>query len=1795
MTGPASGQAAAGTTSPGRTIDRRDGARAIGTLLAVGLALRLIIAYLLPGSGFGVDLSAFEYWANDLATNGPFGFYERGFFADYTPGYLYVLWLVGLVGQGLGGAGIDAVGPWTGTDLLKLPAILCDLAIGWLVWRMVQDLGGSRRLGLIAAAIFLFNPITWWDSTVWGQVDSFGVVFLLLGVRELWKDRPERAAILATFAAIAKPQLGILVPIVAAVVIKRYYFDVEPERRFRLPGSLPALFRARTAFRVATTAGAGLLTAIIVSAPFKLTLFGLIGQVASAAAGYPYLSVNAYNPWAMLELDGEGVAATGRWVRDVVGPAGEPGFMFGPIPAVLVGTALLLSAVAAVSVLVARRPDRLTILVGIAVLAVAFFVVPTRVHERYLYPFFALGVILAALSSRWLVAYVVLSVASFANLYVVLTTLYPDNPGIEDWLGIGPDIRAPLTVSIIAVVHLAGFVWVALQLRDSQLARLADEVRARAGGAGVPATPSPRPVPASNGGWQPDPVLDPVLDPATSVVAVETVMATTPPPASEEMFVGTAPAEDVVPWDPRDGEPPPRRHWLAPPPAGAPGVLASIRRAVFARPLRADRSASLAREGRGRFGRLDLWVLIVLVVATLGLRTFRLSEPYSMHFDEVYHARTATEFLQHWRYGDPHDIYEYTHPHLAKYAMATGLAAFGNNRVTGTSELGVTVRDAVLELRWDDPTLPGGRAGDRVFIATGSEVRAYSLADRSFEAAVSVPGAVALAMDQGTHTLFVGTDTGSVVAFDTAFQFDVLRTDGSGAGSVDSPVNVGTVGGPITGMLVPSSGGELIVTTAADELVALDSTTGQVLGRIVLPGLQDIAQAGSANQVIAEPAFVSDAFAAATLLAELLGGEAAEIESRLTSGAESVILGAAPTASARTTLDEAIADGRLAGVRVESVPLVAAADAQGLTFVSTRNAGLSSQLQIEGATGLAHVTGLEDERLYVAAGTTIPIVRLPDNSAGREPYVDATLDAPGPVTDVTFDPSTNFVHVLGRTPDGSTPTIYVIEPHGNAIFADAPLPFEPFSWVTDAQPRYPSEDRQAILAFSNAGTVAEVDVGSNPFAWRLPGVVAGALLAGLLYLLARILFQRRTVGLLVAAFVLLDAMMFVQSRIGMNDVYVALFIVAAYTLFAALWMGALRGRWAFWLAMPVVGLLLGLGLSSKWVALYAVAGLGVLTLARSALGRLLIVVGMIGATTVLGYMAINVPQGATSGGNLAFVLIMIALTLGAVLTVVLHPIEWTPEEIRFAVAAPVAAGIGLLLVAIPLGLLDTSITISGVSVSVLTIAGLLALAGGLVAAGFWLAARFGFGPLAPPLPAGAYGPPPASPAPAEGWLRLGSGWGIPAVWLAICLGVIPIAVYVISYLPWVALGNRLTESWPAGNTGQTLIDLTKSMYDYHNNLRASHAASSPWWAWPFDLKPVWFYQGSFAGNTAASIYDAGNIVIWWLGIPAMAFCAWQAWKRRSLALALVMIGFAFQWLSWARIDRATFQYHYFTGLPFVILGLAYFVAELWHGPSRGTWLLARVAAALAIVAPALLWIGKGPLCRFVNVEAVNPGSQACVGNPGDLVVTARVAGLVIVMGVAVVLLVYQLLRMRRAGREAAAGRGSDERQRLLLLVLTGVGAWVGIAAASTLLGEGIVYEARGFQSSYIALLVAVPLVLIAGFVITARDARRFAMGIVFAAALAFLVLYPNISALPLPSTVVNAYQGLLPTYLYPFQFPVNTDPASPSVALLAPEPILLAVALTVTSVVVGYAAWVWRIGPVPRTPRNDGMAPAKGA
>jgi Gpi18-like mannosyltransferase len=1773
-----------GADAPTRTTWTREGVVAILAVLGLALAARLIIVYAFPGTGLKFDIGLFRFWAEDLAHNGLSGVYDR-VFLDYTPGYLYVLYVVGLIGQAVGGVG----------DLIKIPPILADIAIGWLVWSMVLELGGGRRAALFGATIAVLNPVSWFDSVTWSQVDSFGVVFLLLGVRDLWRDRPERSAVWAVIAALIKPQLAILVPIVAAVTIRRALWPSDPEAAAGpiLPGDASLLERLRawerrtgSPIRIATTGAAALVTTFVLCAPVGLSVIhvgpngldsALLRQIFSTASEYPYVTVNAYNPWALAELHGNGMAANGAWICDAIFTNPNPlgvtcpeGFLvLGAIPAVTIGAALLAFVFAVVCGVVAVRPERLTILVSVAVLAVAFFVVPTRVHERYMYPFFALGAILAAVSWRWLAAYLVLSVTTFLNMYVVLTTVFASyqSPGIVDWLGIGPMVRSTPWVVTIALVNSATAIWVFVQLRQSAFEALRRELsRGLAGWAGAP-------VSAVIASRRRDEGVEPVDDGADLVPGSPVSAASSGGSTGGVAPVAWAPAAAAAASDAVT-----MPTWTEPASAVDVGVIEWLRQKIMARPIRPDRTKGLEREPGGRLDKLDLWILVVLVAAVLGVRMFRLAEPYQMHFDEVYHARTATEFLQDWRYGYSHPIYEWTHPHLAKYAMAGGLVAWGDDRVGATSDLGVPVRGAVIEPRRDEPRLTGSRGGDRVHVATGSELRSYDLLDRRLVYSVPIPGASSVAFDNAGYRLFIGTDTGDILVFDATGLDGVSSPEL--AGLVAPPASFGHVDGGIGQLHASEDGRTLFVATKDGRLVTLDGDTAEKIGDVPLAGIAAFAPGGTGPVVATTTGAVEDPAAAAAVLADLLGGDAATYEARLRSTQGSTIVAGIGGPDQKANIDAAIADGRLAGLTVQDAPRTAIADAQGVTFVASPTGDVVTSIALDGgAFGLAYVT-VDNPRLYVTTGGTdegapgeVATILVGGDTAKNGPIRQATMPLPGRGSTVMYDDASQMVHVLGVQPDGGGSTIYVIEPHADpgAVFADAPLAFDPVATLMDSNQMYPTDDRQQILAFSPEGQVASVDVGMHAFAWRVPGVLAGAAMAALLYVLTRILFRRREVAVLVGIFTLVDGMLFVQSRIGMNDAYVGVFIVAAYTLFAAIWTSSWRWRGAFWVAMPIIGLLLGLALASKWVGLYAIGGIGLLILVRSALGRLLAILGLVALTGVLGHLALVVPEGGGLG-NLPFVVIMIALTAAAVVINVLHPIAWSDDEMRFAVAAPAALGVLVALVAVATKTIESSTVVAGFAVTPLFMAGALVLLSLLIYAAFVVAGRAGFGPMA--VPPGPTDPaallPPASAPPREGWLRPGALLGAPVVWMLVCLFALPVVVYVATYIPWAMIeGHQLIAGWPPGHEGQTLVQLTQEMYDYHNNLTAGHAASSPWWAWPLDLKPVWFYQEGLAGGTTAAIYDAGNLVIWWLGIPAMAFVAWQAYARRSLALALIVIAFLCQWVAWARIDRAAFQYHYYTSLPFVIMALAYFAAELWHGASRRTWLFAKVTAGVAIMGPAILWLLARPLCGFVGVERAVPGSAACPPIIPNLVVTAQTAAVTLVVFLAIVAFIYWAMTADLSG---AAARGA-----LVRLVAIAGGAIVGIFVSLVIVPPVAIVDVGGFPAEPLVLVVSVALLFLAVFVATSRDARRFVVGMVTAAVGWFLVVYPNFAALPLPAVVANAYQGLLPTYPYPFQFPSNRAEVVKDVKLLDPVALVLAGAVVLLCLVLAYSAWVWRI------------------
>ncbi|HJW22389.1 MAG TPA: phospholipid carrier-dependent glycosyltransferase, partial [Candidatus Limnocylindrales bacterium] len=1381
-----------------RTAPRDAAGGAIAALLILGLAFRLIIAALLPGSGFQVDISSFSYWASNLASQGLYGFYDRPFFHDYTPGYLYVLWVVGLIG-GLIGQAVSLFGQSFGlVDLLKVVPILGDVTLAYLAWSMARELGASERAARIGAFILVVNPVTWVDSVLWGQVDSVGVVVLMLALRELWRDRPERSAVLAMLAALIKPQLGILIPVVAAVTIRRAlwpqggYGDDDPDEVLAAGGTAWER-RVRGPLRILTTGVAGLATAIVVSLPFGLSLPGLVAQIFKTAAGYPYLSVNAYNAWALVSQNGHGVATDRQWVCDsTVVPSGPieirigdwllysapastlncaNGFMVGPVPALLFGTLLFLVAAAIAVWLVARRPDRRTMLVGLAVLALAFFVLPTRVHERYLFPLVGIGGVLAAVSLRWRLGYAVASAAMLANMYAVLTTLYPNNPGISDWLRIGDVVTSWWGVAAAAVATVAVFAWAFLQLRDGALDRLADEVAGDSGPPGfmawlgsafgnllAPPTSGPTmetqrgneaatlAAGAASAGFVTgtgaladdgapsagvsDVARQPVAAAGADAAALPSGAMASGAMASGAMARPSAPRLAMTPlamapsWGDR---------------GMATGPLAWVRARFRDRPVRADRSGALSGEAGGRLDKLDLWLIAVLVVSLATVRMWRLSEPYDMHFDEVYHPRTAMEFLQYWRYGISHDIYEWTHPHLAKYAMAVGLVALGNDQTTATADLGLgAFRDAAIEPRWYD--LVHARSGDRLWVVGNDEVRAYDLATRAVEGSWPLAGASAVGVSTTNHEVFIGTTSGELWTIDTT-GLDSLRatgasvTSGGSGGSAGTPVvepeRWATVKEPVRLVHATDEGSAVEVVVGDDatsSLVSLSATSASETGRVDMPGVRQIADSGN-----------------------------------------------------RT---------------------VAVAHTGGVAVVDTGSGTVLSSLPLDGTVGgITATSGLANGPLYASNlapdGPRLSVLAMNTETSSLTMSTSFRLpgDAVGPVF---FDEASKMVHAVGSAPAAGgwfetstpgSPTVYVIDPAGssNAVYADAQLPFSPAVLAMDANRDYPSSDREQLLAFSATGEMATVPVGDHALAWRVPGVIAGVLMGVLLYVLARLLFRRREIAIILGFLLVADGMLFVQSRIGMNDSYVGLFIVAAYVLFAWLWLrpGGSRRHWlAFAVGMPALGLTLGLALASKWVAAYAIGSLGILVLARSALGRLVLLLGLIAVTTALGYLAISVPEGQ-AGPNYLFLVIMVGLTLAAVVAMVLHPIRWTWEEQRLVVYGPIAAGVLIFLGALATGRVDHTYHFSRFTVTPPE-AAFAAIALGLVTyAAFVVAGRVGFGPLAvPPAPDDPKALLDAPSAAPRGWLNLGSGFGLPAIWTLACLVGLPLVVYVIAYIPW---------------------------------------------------------------------------------------------------------------------------------------------------------------------------------------------------------------------------------------------------------------------------------------------------------------------------------------------------------------------------------------------------------------------------
>ena len=115
------------------------------------------------------------------------------------------------------------------------------------------------------------------------------------------------------------------------------------------------------------------------------------------------------------------------------------------------------------------------------------------------------------------------------------------------------------------------------------------------------------------------------------------------------------------------------------------------------------------------------------------------------------------------------------------------------------------------------------------------------------------------------------------------------------------------------------------------------------------------------------------------------------------------------------------------------------------------------------------------------------------------------------------------------------------------------------------------------------------DLGFTPFGWRWMGAVFGSLVIPLFYLLALRLWPNRLFALAAGTLACFDGMFFIQSRIGMIDIYPIFFILLAYYAFHV----HLQSRTArsSLVTLLLTGALIGLAIAAKWIALAALASM----------------------------------------------------------------------------------------------------------------------------------------------------------------------------------------------------------------------------------------------------------------------------------------------------------------------------------------------------------------------------------------------------------------------------------------------------------------------------------------------------------------------------------------------------------------------------------------------------------------------------
>ena len=326
-----------------------------------------------------IDVNLFKSWGNNSLSGGFAQTYNTlGSNIDYPPLYVYCLYTAAALNSAFGG--LFGFGQeYFFTVLIKLPSMLSDIAIGYIIFRYAKKYLASEEFCLFLTAAWLLNPLSLLDSACWGQVDSLLTIFVLGSIIFLNKKNYLVAGIFFGLGVMLKPQMFFFLPVFGYMWLKDTVEGkkaVEALKKFGL------------------SVGGALIGVIVPYIPFmhmgfkEIEIFGkninlpwIFSLFMGTADHYTYATVNCYNFWFLLGKN---------WVKDDKLMGGVSLFTWGMIAIVLISLVTLYFS------LKIKNSEGLPYLLAAFMFAAVPCFAP-RMHERYFFPAVALLLIAAVI------------------------------------------------------------------------------------------------------------------------------------------------------------------------------------------------------------------------------------------------------------------------------------------------------------------------------------------------------------------------------------------------------------------------------------------------------------------------------------------------------------------------------------------------------------------------------------------------------------------------------------------------------------------------------------------------------------------------------------------------------------------------------------------------------------------------------------------------------------------------------------------------------------------------------------------------------------------------------------------------------------------------------------------------------------------------------------------------------------------------------------------------------------------------------------------------------------------------------------------------------------------------------------------------------------------------------------------------------------------------------------------------------------------------------------------------------